>query len=126
MPPEAGQALTLWAPADLEPLTRTPAASDNTAIAAEAASRPEAIEVDRIVPPSGNMTVGPRIMAEFEGGVKELSADRTIVNAALQGLIDQRSVDDQPGDPEASRPINVTEPMSPVELGPGQAEDEVK
>ena len=58
-PPEPGDALGLWAPADLEPLTTTsPAADDTAAAAAEPASWPDAIEVDRVVPPSGNMWVG--------------------------------------------------------------------
>jgi transposase InsO family protein len=59
-PPREGEALSLWAPADLEPLTSPPAAPDDTAIPAEPASWPDAVEVDRVVPPSGNMTVGPQ------------------------------------------------------------------
>jgi hypothetical protein len=54
----AGQELSLWAPADLEPLTTTPLAADDTAAAAEPASWPDAIEADRVVPPSGNLWVG--------------------------------------------------------------------
>jgi hypothetical protein len=57
-PPEAGQELNLWAPADLEPLTTTPSAADGAAAAAEPASWPDAIEVDRVVPPSGNLWAG--------------------------------------------------------------------
>ena len=53
-------ALSLWAPADLELITSRPAASHDTAAAAEPASWPDAVEVDRVVPPSGNMTVGPQ------------------------------------------------------------------
>jgi hypothetical protein len=59
-PPEAEDAVSLWAPADLEPLASPPAAPDHAAAAAEPASWPDAVEVDRIVPPSGNMTVGPQ------------------------------------------------------------------
>jgi hypothetical protein len=59
-PAEADDALSLWAPADLEPLASPPAAPDHPATAAEPASWPDAVEVDRIVPPSGNMTVGPQ------------------------------------------------------------------
>jgi transposase InsO family protein len=58
-PPDP-DALSLWAPADLEPLASPPAAADPAATAAEPASWPDAVEVDRIVPPSGNMTVGPQ------------------------------------------------------------------
>jgi transposase InsO family protein len=57
--PEADDdALSLWAPADLELITSPPAASHDMAAAAEPASWPDAVEVDRVVPPSGNMTVG--------------------------------------------------------------------
>jgi transposase InsO family protein len=59
-PPQADDGLSLWAPADLEPLAAPPAAADPAAPAAEPASWPDAVEVDRIVPPSGNMTVGPQ------------------------------------------------------------------
>ena len=37
-PPEAGQALSLWAPADLEPFTSPPPAPDDAAAAPEPAS----------------------------------------------------------------------------------------
>jgi hypothetical protein len=58
-PPEPGDVLSLWAPADLEPLTSPPPAADDTPAAApETARWPDAIEVDRVVPPSGNMWVG--------------------------------------------------------------------
>jgi transposase InsO family protein len=57
--PQAGDdALSLWAPTDLEPITSPPLAGGDTAAAAEPASWPNAIEVDRVVPPSGNMWVG--------------------------------------------------------------------
>jgi transposase InsO family protein len=59
-PPQADEALSLWAPADLEPLTTPAPASDDTRTDAAPASWPDAVEVDRIVPPSGNMTVGPQ------------------------------------------------------------------
>jgi transposase InsO family protein len=59
-PPEPADALSLWAPADLEPLATPSAAPDDTATVAEPVSWPDAVEVDRVVPPSGNMTVGPQ------------------------------------------------------------------
>ena len=60
-PPQEGEALSLWAPADLEPLTSPPPVpGDTPAVMPEAVSWPDAVEVDRIVPPSGNMTVGPQ------------------------------------------------------------------
>jgi transposase InsO family protein len=58
-PPDP-DALSVWAPADLEPLTHPAPAPDGATAAAEPASWPDAVEVDRIVPPSGNMTVGPQ------------------------------------------------------------------
>ena len=58
--PEPDEALSLWAPADLELLTSPPPAPDHAVAAAEPASWPDAVEVDRVVPPSGNMTVGPQ------------------------------------------------------------------
>jgi hypothetical protein len=59
-PPETGEALSLWAPADLQPLTSPPPGHDDAPVVAEPASWPDAVEVERIVPPSGNMTVGPQ------------------------------------------------------------------
>jgi transposase InsO family protein len=59
-PPREGDALSLWAPADLNPLTSPAPAADAAAAAPEPVSWPEAVEVDRVVPPSGNMTIGPQ------------------------------------------------------------------
>ena len=51
--------LPLWAPADLEPVTSPAAATcGHAGAAAEPVSWPDAVEVDRVVPASGNMTVG--------------------------------------------------------------------
>ncbi len=56
--PVNGDALSVWAPADLEAVT-TPASPARDARAAlEPASWPDAVEVDRVVPASGNMTIG--------------------------------------------------------------------
>ena len=60
LPAEAGEPLSLWAPADLEPLARPSPVPDGAIAASEPASWPDAIEVDRVVPPGGNMTVGPQ------------------------------------------------------------------
>jgi transposase InsO family protein len=59
-PPEADDPLSLWAPADLKPVPGPPPAPDDAAAAPEPASWPDAVEVDRVVPPSGNMMVGPQ------------------------------------------------------------------
>jgi transposase InsO family protein len=50
--------LELWAPADLEPVT--PAASTPDQGTAEPVRWPDAVEVDRVVPASGNMSIGPQ------------------------------------------------------------------
>src|SRR5215472_14484235 len=52
--------LELWVPADLEPVLAPGPAPDAGPPLAEPVSWPDAIEVDRVVPPSGNMTVGPQ------------------------------------------------------------------
>jgi len=57
-PQAVADGLSLWAPADLEPLTTPPPAADDPAAAPEPVSWPDAVEVDRVVPPSGNMWVG--------------------------------------------------------------------
>jgi hypothetical protein len=57
-PPQVGEPLSLWAPADLEPLTSPPPGPGDEPAAAEPASWPDAVEVDRVVPPSGNLWAG--------------------------------------------------------------------
>lgn len=52
--------LALWAPADLEPVTSTPQEPAAVAVPVEPMSWPDAIEIERVVPPSGNMTIGPQ------------------------------------------------------------------
>src|SRR5215469_15725151 len=56
-PPDS-DALSLWAPADLEPITSPAPAPDTATVVPEPASWPDAIEVDRVVPPSGNLWAG--------------------------------------------------------------------
>jgi hypothetical protein len=59
--PTAGDGLELWTPADLESVSAPGPAPDAARPAAlEPVSWPDAIEVDRVIPPSGNMTVGPQ------------------------------------------------------------------
>ena len=56
----ADDGLALWAPADLEPVsTAVPGPAAEPAVA-DPVSWPDAIEIGRIVPASGNMTVGPQ------------------------------------------------------------------
>jgi len=58
--PAASDALELWAPADLEAVLAPGLAPDAFVPVPEPVSWPDAIEVDRVVPPSGNMSVGPQ------------------------------------------------------------------
>jgi transposase InsO family protein len=87
-PLEAGQELSLWAPADLEPLTTTRPAADDTAATPEPASWPDAIELDRVVPPSGNMWVGGQqfwLSPARAGETVTLWADTTTVHLSIGG-----------------------------------------
>ena len=56
---DAADELPLWAPADLEPVSG-PVPAGAGAPAEEPASWPDAVEVDRVVPASGNRAVGPQ------------------------------------------------------------------
>lgn len=56
----ADDGLELWAPSDLEPVPVPAASSPGALVTAEPARWPDAIEVDRVVPPSGNMSIGPQ------------------------------------------------------------------
>ncbi len=76
--------LALWAPADLEPVTN---AAQGRA-AADPVSWPDAIEIERIVPASGNMTIGPQ---QFWLGTSRTSQsvsfwiDTTTVHMSIAG-----------------------------------------
>jgi transposase InsO family protein len=59
-PASACDGLELWAPADLQPVAAPVPEPDPAQPAPEPAGWPDAIEVERVVPPSGNMTVGPQ------------------------------------------------------------------
>jgi hypothetical protein len=60
-PRPASDGLELWAPADLEPVTASgPAPDPAKTTVLEPVCWPDAVEVDRVVPPSGNMTIGPQ------------------------------------------------------------------
>ena len=58
--PVAGDTLNLWTPADLAPVASPAADGGNVPAAPDPAGWPDAIEIERVVPPSGNMTVGPQ------------------------------------------------------------------
>jgi transposase InsO family protein len=59
-PLPADDGLELWAPSDLEPVTAPAATSPDTPVTAGPARWPDAVEVDRVVPQSGNMAIGPQ------------------------------------------------------------------
>jgi hypothetical protein len=55
---DAGDTLALWAPAELEPVAAPAAGPDDPTAPAQPAGWPDAVEVERVVPASGNTTVG--------------------------------------------------------------------
>jgi transposase InsO family protein len=86
-PPETGEGLSLWMPADLEPLTSPPGPGDEPAVT-EPASWPDAIEVDRVVPPSGNMWAGGQqfwLSPARAGQQVTLWMDTTTVHLSIGG-----------------------------------------
>ena len=52
--------LELWAPADLEPISAPADSTPDRPVMAEPVQWPDAIEIDRVVPASGNMAIGPQ------------------------------------------------------------------
>ena len=87
-PPDPDDALSLWAPADLERLTTTAPTPDDTRTDAEPASWPDAVEVDRLVPPSGNMWVGRQqfwLSPARAGQTVTLWIDTTSVHLSIGG-----------------------------------------
>jgi transposase InsO family protein len=86
---DSTDALPLWAPADLEPMTSPrPAPGDTPSAMPEAASWPDAVEVDRVVPASGDMTVGPQqfwLGTTRAGQQVTLWIDTTTVHLSIGG-----------------------------------------
>jgi transposase InsO family protein len=56
----ADDGLALWAPADLEPVSAAVPGPAAAPVVADPVSWPDAIETERTVPASGNMTIGPQ------------------------------------------------------------------
>jgi transposase InsO family protein len=86
--PEAAGALSLWAPADLEPVTSPPPGPGDEPAVAEPARWPDAVEVDRVVPPSGNMWVGGQqfwLSPARAGQTVTLWMDTTSVHLSIGG-----------------------------------------
>jgi len=90
-PPEADDALSLWAPADIKPVIGPPATpGDHPAAAPEPVSWPDAVEVDRVVPPSGNMMIGPQqfwLGTARAGQTVTLWMDTTTVHLSIGGWL---------------------------------------
>jgi transposase InsO family protein len=84
---QAGDGLDLWAPADLDSVA-TPGPATAAIPPAAPVGWPEAIEVDRIVPPSGNMTIGPQqfwLGASRTGQTVRFWIDTTTVHLSIGG-----------------------------------------
>ena len=85
---DAPDALTLWAPADLEPVATPATGPQDAPAASEPASWPDAVEVDRVVPASGNMTIGPQqfwLGASRAGQQVRFWIDITTVHMSIAG-----------------------------------------
>jgi transposase InsO family protein len=87
--PEAGDGLELWAPADpAAVLTPGPAPDPAKTTALEPVSWPDAVEVDRAVPASGNMTIGPQqfwLGTSRTGQTVRFWIDTTTVHLSIAG-----------------------------------------
>ena len=60
-PASADDGPELWAPPDLEPVTAPAASSPDAPVTAEPVVQwPDAVEIDRVVPAPGNMSIGPQ------------------------------------------------------------------
>lgn len=80
--------LALWAPADLEPVTTAVQAPPPTPIVAEPVTWPDAIEIERTVPASGNMTIGPQqfwLGTSRTGQTVSFWIDTTTVHMSIDG-----------------------------------------
>ena len=59
-PSPADDGLELWAPSDLQSVTAPAVSFPDAPVTAEPVRWPDAIEIDRVVPASGNMSIGPQ------------------------------------------------------------------
>jgi transposase InsO family protein len=87
-PSPACDRLELWAPADLEAVATAHAAPDPAQPSSEPASWPDAIEIERVVPPSGNMTAGPQqfwLGTSRSGQTVSFWIDTTSVHMSIAG-----------------------------------------
>jgi hypothetical protein len=77
-PSPADDGLELWAPPDLQPASVPAASSPGAPVTAEPVQWPDAIEIDRVVPASGNMSIGPQQFWLGTGGAVSGSASGSI------------------------------------------------
>jgi hypothetical protein len=78
----------LWAPADLEAVTSTTPGPDAGKPAPGPVSWPDAIQIERVVPQSGNMTVGPQqfwLGTSRVGQTVSFWIDTTTVHLSIAG-----------------------------------------
>ena len=86
--PAACDGLELWAPADLESVIAPDPAPDAVLPVPEPATWPDAIEIDRVVPASGNMTIGPQqfwLGTSRTGQSVSFWIDTTTVHMSIDG-----------------------------------------
>jgi hypothetical protein len=84
----ADDTLELWAPADLEPVIAPVSRPDAAPPVPEPANWPDAIEIERAVPPSGNMTIGPQqfwLGTSRTGQTVSFWIDTTTVHLSIAG-----------------------------------------
>jgi transposase InsO family protein len=84
----ANDGLELWAPPDLELVTAPAASSPDAPVTAEPVRWPDAIEIDRVVPASGNMSIGPQqfwLGTRRAGEQVRFWVDTTTVHLSIDG-----------------------------------------
>jgi Integrase core domain len=84
----ADDSLALWAPGDLEAVTTAMPGPAPAPVVAEPVSWPDAIEIERIVPASGNMTIGPQqfwLGTSRTGQTVSFWIDTTTVHLSISG-----------------------------------------
>ena len=84
----ADDGLALWAPADLETVTTAVPGPAPAPVIAGSVTWPDAIEIDRVVPASGNMTIGPQqfwLGTSRTGQTVSFWIDTTTVHLSIGG-----------------------------------------
>jgi transposase InsO family protein len=84
----ADDGLELWGPPDLEPVTAPAASTPDHPVTAGPVQWPDAIEIDRVVPASGNMAIGPQqfwLGPGLTGQQVRFWIDTTTVHLSIDG-----------------------------------------